>query len=216
MGIITLLGSFMELQFEKHQSGYLYRAHGTGPALPATAGEHDRFVRRAGINFLFHVAGLMVGVIAAAMLTAHWFPAGNEPGGFALMGGLLLAIGIGLYISVRRSMLAPKRALAGRAPVAPARPRPRPIPAKPAATTQQPASRGGCLLLIAFAIAEIVGGIGAGLLAYLALGAIAGEAARTIQLMGALVAGMVVVFLIDRQCARKTGYRLLDILSVIP
>ena len=34
MGIISLCGSFMALQFEAHQDGYLYRANGRGPALP--------------------------------------------------------------------------------------------------------------------------------------------------------------------------------------
>lgn len=63
----------------------------------------------------------MAAVIAAAMVTAIFFPAGDEPGGGVLMGGLLLAIGAGLYLSVKWAMAAPARALAGRTPVGPPR-----------------------------------------------------------------------------------------------
>src|SRR4051812_3071539 len=83
----------------------------------ARGDEHDREIwvivpERAGsggigaLSFVLHVMGLMVGVIAAAMITAHWFPSGDEPGGFVLMGGMLILLCGGLYWSVRRSMRA--------------------------------------------------------------------------------------------------------------
>jgi hypothetical protein len=58
----------------------------------------------------------MLAVIAAAMLTARFFPKGDETGGFFLMGGLLAAIGIALYLSIKWAMHAPTRALNGRPP----------------------------------------------------------------------------------------------------
>ena len=122
MGIFSPLGAFMAMQFEEHQGGYLYRANGRGPALAATREERDQFVRKGAVSFILHVAALMIAVIGAAMITAHWFPGGDEPGGFVLMGGLLLVIGYALYRSVRRSMLAPARALGDRPPVANAPP----------------------------------------------------------------------------------------------
>ncbi len=122
MGIFSLFGAFMAMQFQKHEDGYLYRANGRGPALSATALERDRFVRKAGVSFLLHVAVFMICVIAAAMLTSHWFPDGDEPGGFVLMGVLLIALSWAHYRSIRRSMLAPARILADRAPAAPDRP----------------------------------------------------------------------------------------------
>jgi hypothetical protein len=50
------------------------------------------------------------------MLTARFFPRGDETGGFFLMGGLLAAIGVALYLSIKRAMHAPTRALTGRPP----------------------------------------------------------------------------------------------------
>jgi len=117
MAILSLFGAFMAMQFEKQPDGYLYRANGKGPAMPATDQEFERFVRDGGFSFLLHVAGFMLAVIGAAILTATWFPEGDEPGGFLLMGSLLLVIGYALYRSLRWAMLAPARKLSGRAPL---------------------------------------------------------------------------------------------------
>lgn len=104
----------MATQFEKQPKGYLYRANGKGPALPATDQEFERFVRKGGISFILHVAAFMLAVIGAGMLTAIWFPGGDEPGGFVFMGGLMLPIGFALYRSVKWAMLAPARELPAR------------------------------------------------------------------------------------------------------
>lgn len=61
-----------------------------------------------GWQFHLHVAGLMAAVIAAAMVTATFFPNEDEPG-FVPMGGHLLAISAGLYLSVKWAMAAPGR-----------------------------------------------------------------------------------------------------------
>lgn len=114
---------FMATQFEPYGDGYVYRANAVGPALPATRAEYDAFVRAGGRNLVLNLAGFFVSVILAAVLTAHWFPSGDEAGGFVLMGLAMLAIGFGLYRSIAWGMLAPQRALAGRTPVAPARTR---------------------------------------------------------------------------------------------
>lgn len=118
MSIITIFGTFMAMQFEKRDDGYLYRANGKGPAYPASEAEFERHVRLGGISFLLHVAAFMLAVIAAALLTARWFPGGSEAGGFVLMGGLLLVISLVLARSMRWAMLAPAREFSGRTPVA--------------------------------------------------------------------------------------------------
>lgn len=118
MSIIEGLGWAMATQFEKHRKGFLYRQDRKGPPIPVTEDERRAFVRAFGWQFLAHVAGFMLAVIAAAMLTARFYPQGDETGGFFLMGGLLAGIGITLYLSIKWAMHAPTRALAGRARIA--------------------------------------------------------------------------------------------------
>lgn len=114
MSIIEGFGWTMATQFEPHRKGFLYRRDRKGPPVLVTAAERNAFVRVFGWQFLAHVAGFMAAVIAAAMFTAHFFPRGDETGGFFLMGGLLLGIGLALFMSIKWAMHAPARALAGR------------------------------------------------------------------------------------------------------
>ncbi|PSJ38796.1 hypothetical protein [Allosphingosinicella deserti] len=225
MGILSLFGTGMALQFEKQGETYVYRANGRGPARPVTKAEHDRFVRRGGIDFLLHCAAFGLCVIAAAMITAHWFPDGGEPGGFVLMGILLVAIVYALYRSLHWWMLAPERTLADRTPVAPARPGARPKPRRrftpPSSAYADQPRQGGCLLLLGFALAELVGGLAAGFGAYTALDALVrlvlpGGGAPAVAPIGAFLAGLVTVFLIDRWCKRRTGTSILDEIPYIP
>lgn len=114
MSIVEAFGWTMATQFEPHEGGFLYRQDRKGPPIPVSDGERRAFVRAFGWKFLAHVAAFMLAVIAAAMVTAHFFPNGGETGGFFLMGGLLAGIGTALYLSIKWAMHAPTRALAGR------------------------------------------------------------------------------------------------------
>ncbi|WP_425069060.1 hypothetical protein [Reyranella sp.] len=114
MSIIDALGWAMATQFQSHREGPVYRQDRTGRPILVTEAERRAFVRAFGWKFLAHVAGLMAAIIAAAVVTAQFYPKGDEPGGFVLMGGLLVAIGLGLYASVKWAMHAPSRALSGR------------------------------------------------------------------------------------------------------
>ncbi len=114
MSIIEALGWAMSTQFQPHRKGHIYRQDRTGRPILVTASERNGFVRAFGWKFLAHVAGFMAAVIAAAMATARFFPKGDEPGGFVLMGGLLAVIGFGLYASVRWAIHAPSRVLSDR------------------------------------------------------------------------------------------------------
>ncbi|MGQ3297000.1 hypothetical protein [Reyranella sp.] len=114
MSIIEAFGWAMATPFEPHRNGFLYRHDRKGSPILVTAAERNAFVRAFGWQFLAHIAGFMVAVIAAAMFTARFFPRGDETGGFFLMGGLLVGIGFTLYMSLKWAMHAPKRALAGR------------------------------------------------------------------------------------------------------
>lgn len=214
MGFISILGTFMAMQFEPHADGYAYRINGKGPALPVTTAERDRYVWRAGWSFLFHTVAFMLCVVAAAMVTASWFPEGDEAGGFVLMGGLLILIVFALYRSLRWGMRAPARDFADRTPVSPARPQPRRTPQRPAggAAPRPPARPAGCLFLIGFALVELIAGIGAAVLAYNAL---IGRNQGTALLAG-LIAGLGVVLLIEWWSGRRVLTRLFDILSEIP
>ena len=225
MGILSLFGMGMALQFEKQGETYVYRANGRGPARPVTKAERDGFVRRGGIDFLLHCAAFGLCVIAAAMITAHWFPEGGEPGGFVLMGTLLVAIVYALYRSLHWWMLAPERALAERTPVGAAqlttgpKPRRRFTPPPPAHANRS--RQGGCLLLLGFALAELVGGLAAGFGAYTALDALIrlvlpGGGAPAVAPIGAFIGGFTAVFLIDRWCKRRTGTSILDEIPYIP
>lgn len=106
----------MAAQFEPQRNGFLYRQDRKGSPILVTADERRAFVRAFGWKFLVHVAGFMLAVVAAAMLTARFYPRGDETGGFILMGGLLAVIGVTLYLSIKWAMHAPTRALADRAP----------------------------------------------------------------------------------------------------
>ncbi|MDV3458053.1 hypothetical protein RZN05_13740 [Sphingomonas sp. HF-S4] len=215
MGLISLFGAGMAMQFEKHGTGYVYRANGTGPALPVSEAEFERFVFKGGVSFLLHVAAFFLCVVAAAMVTAMWFPQGDEAGGFVLMGAMLVAIGWALYRSVRWSLFAPARALADRAAVSPARPasaRPRPRLAggkRPAAPAPKP--RGGWLLVLLFAIAEFIGGLLAALFGYQALFGLGYGAG----LVGGLLFGVLTAFLIDRWCQRVTRRSPTEFLQIL-
>ncbi|WP_158266425.1 hypothetical protein [Allosphingosinicella deserti] len=210
----------MAAQFEKQPTGYLYRANCKGPARPATQQEFDSFVRQGAVSFLLHVAAFMVSVIAAAMLTAHWFPRGGETGGLVLMGGMMLGIGFALYRSIQWAMLAPERALAERSPVAPPKPghragsQPKAMP-----TTSSPGPRRkiGFWAAIAWTLAELVGGIGSALLVAETMGRLFGarEHGFAIAATGGLLTGALVVFLMERRCRRKYGSGPLDILEHI-
>ena len=173
--------------------------------------------------FFLHVAGLMVGVIGAAMITAHWFPSGDEPGGFLLMGGLLILVCAGLYWSLRRALRVPGQARDDRQDGLGAGARSsRPVmPPAPAAKAQaaQPAEKGGCLMLIGFIILIVGGGIGTALGTYYGLNMIVsaiaptGNIAYNFSLAGALIACLSVMFVLDRWCVRKTGNSVLEFLS---
>lgn len=114
MSIIDSLGWAMATQFQPLRSGYVFRQDRTGRPILVTAGERRRFVRAFSWKFLAHVAGFMAAVVMAAMVTAHFYPKGNETGGFFLMGGLLAFTGLGLYASVKWAMHAPGRVLPDR------------------------------------------------------------------------------------------------------
>lgn len=116
MSIIEAFAWTMATQFEPHRKGFLYRRDRKGPPILVSAEERRAFVRAFGWKFLAHVAGFMFAVIAAAMVTAGFFPRGDETGGFFLMGGLLAVIGVALYLSLKRALHAPTRALNGRPP----------------------------------------------------------------------------------------------------
>ena len=216
--MISLFGGFMAAQFEKQPNGYLYRANGKGPARPATQQEFDRFVHQGGVSFLLHVVAFMVAVIAAAMLTAHWFPGGGEAGGFVLMGGMMLGIGFALYRSIQWTMLAPERVLAGRAAVAPPKPgyrsgrQPRTVPATPPTGRRRDI---GFWAAIGWTLAELVGGIGSAVLVAEIGGLLFGasEDGFAIAATGGLLTGALVVFLMERRCRRKYGSGPLDILE---
>ena len=106
--------SGMAAQFTRDGDGYLYRANGKGPPIRVSREERDRYVRRFPLIFIGHTALFMALVIAGAVLTGHFYPAGDEAGGFVLMGGALLAAVLLTYLSLRWWMLAPARAFADR------------------------------------------------------------------------------------------------------
>ncbi|MCR0983554.1 hypothetical protein [Roseomonas populi] len=114
MSLSELLGLGMAAQFKPSGHGYIYRENAKGPPIPVSREERDRFVRRYAVHFVVQVAGFMGAVILAAVLTDAVFPTRAAPGGFVLMGALMLAIGFLLFRWVRWALAAPSRALAGR------------------------------------------------------------------------------------------------------
>lgn len=208
MGILTLCGGFMAMQFERRGDTYLYRVNGKGPARPATEAEYRRFVRRAGASFVWSVAALLLSIVAVAMLISLWFPKGDEPGGMVLLGIALVAIGFGIYRAQYRMMRAPERALAGRTPVdvPPMAERVR------RRMPERPKPKGGVLAWFGFLFAEFVGGVAAFIAGFALLhgwGDVAGG-------IGGLVAGGAVVMWLDRWCVRHTGSSAVDWMHPLP
>ncbi|PCD04298.1 hypothetical protein COC42_08435 [Sphingomonas spermidinifaciens] len=207
--MIDLFGAFMDKQFQKTPDGYIYRFNAKGPPIRVSESDHARYVRRGGWSFLFHVAGLMLSIIAAAMVTAHWFPAGGEAGGMVLMGALLIGIGVALYKSLAWSMRAPEREL-GTAPVDVSTLTPqRVLRTEPRAT---PARKASGLVLFGYFVAEMVAGIAGALLLYRLLEPLNENAA----IVGALVGFAAAAWAIDRLCVRRTGESVLESLPFIP
>ncbi|WP_338661568.1 hypothetical protein VQH23_15125 [Pararoseomonas sp. SCSIO 73927] len=116
MSLSELLGFGMASQFQPSGDGYVYRENAKGPPVPVSREERDRFVRRYALQFVLQVAGFMAAVILAAVLTDAVFPTRAAPGGFVLMGAMMLLIGYLLYRWIRWALAAPSRALAGRGP----------------------------------------------------------------------------------------------------
>lgn len=211
MGILTLCGGFMAMQFEQRGDTYLYRVNGKGRAWPATEAEYRGFVRHAGVAFLLGVAAMGLSIVAAAMLISLWFPQGDEAGGMVLLVIALLLIGFGIYRAQYRVMRAPERALAGRAPVdaPPATVKSRARAVRSVAKRQP---TGGTLAYFGYVLAEIVGGVAALVLGFKLLEG-RGE---VIAIVGGLIAAGIVMLLIDRQCERHTGSGALEWLPTLP
>lgn len=199
MGLFTTLGGFMAMQFEKRPDGYWYRVNGKGPAWPVTEREYIGFVRRAGISFAMSVAAIMASIIAAAMLISLRFPGGDEPGGFALLMVALVAIGFGLYRAQKWEMRAPQRALAGRTPVDLPPIAPPPRDARPIPPAAKP--KGGIWSFLGYLLAEIV----VGFMTFIGVAWLLRDWSETGSLVVGSIAAIVVVFLIDRRCVRRTG-----------
>ncbi len=210
MGILTLCGGFMAMQFEKHGDLYLYRVNGKGPARPATEAEYRRFVRRAGVSFVSSVAALLLSIVAAAMLISLWFPSGDEPGGMVLLGIALVGIGFAIYRAQYRMMRTPERALAGRTPVDVPTRTGRVLRRMP--QTPKPKPKGGTLAWFGFLFAEFVGGVSA-FIAGVALLRGWGDVAG---IVGGLIAGGAVVWWLDRWCERHTGSSAIDWMPTLP
>ncbi len=170
-------------------------------------------MRSAGWILILHLAAMAAGIVGAAMITAHWFPRGNEPGGFVVMGGLLIAITYALYRSLRHWLPTRERTAADERPAA--------RPAIPATAPPQPPPAGaaGCFAFLGFVLLIIGGGIGAALITYSALDAAltavmpGSRAIYHIALGGCLIACLSTMFLLDRWCEKKTGGSVLQLLS---
>lgn len=210
MGLFTAMGGFMAMQFEKRPDGYWYRVDGKGPAWPVTELEYIGFVNRAGISFAMGVAAIMASIIAAAMLISLQFPDGNDLGGFALMMVALVAIGFGLYRAQKWEMRAPERALAGRTPVDLPPIAEAPSDARIAPPTAKP--KGGIWSFLGYLVAEIIVGV----LTFIGVSWLLRDWSETGSLIVGSIAAIVVVFLIDRLCVRRTGDSVLESLPSWP
>lgn len=108
-------------QFESLRSGWVFRRHGHGPALPLSEAEHAGFVREGVRAVLLHAVALPVFGWLAWLMLARMLPGWSINLRAALFGIVLALIGLALHLSLRHRADAPARALAGRQPVAPAR-----------------------------------------------------------------------------------------------
>ncbi|WP_315760282.1 hypothetical protein [Sphingomonas sp. Y38-1Y] len=210
MGLIKLLGHFASKQFQKTPTGYVYRYNAKGPPVAVTADDYDHYVRRAGWSFIFHCAGFMLAVIAAAMLTERWFPNGDEAGGMVLMGLLLVGIVFGIIKSLAWSMRAPEREL-GAAPQgdvqAPTRPQ------RPAGGRKPPKAErhvSGWVFLFYF-IAEIVAGAVIATIAYSIF-----KSNQDLAIAAGFIGFGAGMFIVDHICVRRTGESVLSNLPYIP
>lgn len=210
MGLITLFGYFASKQFQKTPTGYVYRYNAKGPPVAVTAGDYDHYVRRAGWSFIFHVAGFMLAVIAAAMLTERWFPNGDEAGGIILMGMLMAGIIFASIKSMAWSMRAPERELGG-APLgdmqAPARPK-RPAGGR---ARRKPAQNVSGWVFLFYFLAEIIVGATVAVVAYRIF-----SANEDAGVAAALISFLITIFVIDRICVRHTGESILESIPFIP
>ncbi|WP_420137247.1 hypothetical protein [Sphingomonas sp.] len=189
-----------------------------------TAPDRVQFWWRSILIFLVHVAGFVAGIVGAAMITAHWFPRGDEPGGFVLMGSLLILLCLFLQWSVRRSLRAAGRSGDAPAGLATGRRSSTPImPTLPVAKIVRhlktaPEPKGGCLMLIGFAVLIVGSGAGTAFGTYhiltMIVGAIVpgGSIAYNFSVAGALIASPVVMVALDRWCVRKTNNSVLELL----
>lgn len=194
MGLIKGYGLFMKRQFQKTPTGYVYRFDGKERPVPVSAHEYDRYVRRAGWSFVFHVVGLLLAVVAAAMVNEALFPDGGA-GAFLFMGVMLVAIVVALYKSIAWGLRAPERELGDRAILPPA----------PAINPRPMRKVSGFVLFGYFVVEIVVGGL-AGLLLFGLLEPWNADVA---------VAGIFVGFglgawAVDRICERRTGTSVLE------
>ncbi|WP_116089985.1 hypothetical protein [Sphingomonas crusticola] len=177
--------------------------------------EQDRRAGRGALRIFLLIALFGFGIIGAAMITAHWFPKGDEPGGVVLMGALVIALAAGLYWTIRRLLLRPRRVDEPSGLATGHRPTRAPIPIPPVL----PQQKGGCLVFLGFMILILGGGIAAALGTYYVLNMImtavapGSSAAYNVSLAGALIACLGVMFVLDRWCEKKTGGSVLQLLS---
>ncbi|PZT92265.1 MULTISPECIES: hypothetical protein [Sphingomonas] len=196
MGLIKGYGIFMKRQFQRTPTGYVYRFDGKGQPVPVSEREYHRYVRRAGWSFVFHCIGLLLAVVAAAMVNETLFPYGGA-GGVLFMGVLLVAIVFALYKSIAWGLRAPERELGNRTtpppgPVSDARPRP----------------KVSGFVIFAYAILEIVVGGLAGLVLFGLFEPWNSDAALVAFFVGFFLGA----WAIDRICERRTGTSVLEAL----
>jgi hypothetical protein len=142
------------------------------------------------------------------MLTARWFPDGDDAGGMVLMGVLLIGIGVALYRSLAWSMRAPERELGSVRAHATELPQQAPRPGPD--TT--PARKSSGFVLFCYFVAEMIGGMVGALLLYRLLEPWNANAA----IAGALIGFGTAAWAIDRLCVRRTGESVLESLPFIP
>lgn len=137
----------MSPQFAWSGDGWLFRRHGTGPAVPVTAQECAAFLRRGLYAILVHVAALVLLGGLAWLVLQRLLPAWSDNAVAGVFGVVLSFIGLALHGSLRHHADAPTRALAGRPAVAPA--------LDPDDRTQPPYGAIGCLAVVLLFLAAI-------------------------------------------------------------